>query len=101
MSWFTKRTQKRRHTLNIVGPEAQNFASSIQSIKLHPPTMNKIFRVEILLGGGGLKLKHVVARNEKSALLKVIEEIPQDDPAWSAPGWRQVQVYEASNAFVL
>ena len=65
------------------------------------PPMNKIFRVQIFPNNAPLIEKHVVARNEKSALLKVIEDTPEDDPTWSAAGWRSVQVYEASKAFVL
>ena len=63
--------------------------------------MNKIFRIQIYLNDGPAKDKHVVARNEKAALLKVIEEIPEGDPAWGAAGWRSVQVYEASQPFIL
>lgn len=63
--------------------------------------MNKIFRVTVVLGGGILKEKHVVARNEKAALLEFIDRIPQDDPAWQAPQWERVQIYEANRAFVL
>jgi hypothetical protein len=64
--------------------------------------MNKIFRVVIVSQGGGiLQDRRVIARSEKAALLAVVKSIPEDDKAWQAPGWRDVQVYESRDAFIL
>jgi hypothetical protein len=63
--------------------------------------MNKIYRVVIIPGNGSVKEKHVVARNEKAALLAVIEQIPEGDPIWQAPGWRHVETFEATRPFIL
>jgi len=66
-----------------------------------PKPMNKIFRIQILPGGCLIKAGHVVARSEREALLKFIENIPEDDPIWTAPQWQSIHVHEANQAFVL
>lgn len=60
-----------------------------------------LHRVQILGGGGEHAEKHVMAKNPKKALLAVIESLPEDHPLWQAPGWRDVQIYPETRAFIV
>ena len=89
------------HLFHSVHSVPDNCISSAQPEPPEDHPMNKIFLVEIIPNDGPMIRKHVVAREEKSALISVIESILVDDRAWQAPRWRSVQVFEASQPFIL
>lgn len=58
------------------------------------------FQVQITAQCGGAHFREIVfADSLKSALIKVIQSIPEDSPAWQFPGW-QVQVFPQRDAFI-
>ena len=64
--------------------------------------MNKVFSVLIISATGEILADcPVIARSQKRALLHVIEAMPENHKSWQAPGWRDIQVYEANKPVFL
>lgn len=79
---------------------AEAMAPVTQSIREAAKPTNKIFRVcfHLRSGSGDTTDRHVVARSEKAALLKVLEGIPEEH---FSEGYHTANIFEESQAFIL
>lgn len=94
MSLFRKKPKLQEQFINAMTPIAASLKEASK------PT-NRIFTVNLSAFGRGGETKHIVAQNEKAAVLKYLEDIPGDDPFWTQGGCQGGMWRESSQAFVL